>query len=140
MMTFEESTKIVNLMTPGARVLVLRHGHIVKCIIYLKNLLYSQAQIRQTMYIVIMNKEGSTKIVTCMTPGAGGSCARVQPYKLYSEIYYFFKNLLLYSQAQGRHTKYGVIIDWMVNAQFNLTILNRASALFFPKFNRKQSG
>ena len=26
---------------------------------------------RQTKYIVMMNKEGSTKIVTFMTPGAG---------------------------------------------------------------------
>ena len=30
MITKEESTKIVNIMTPGAGVLELGHGHIVK--------------------------------------------------------------------------------------------------------------
>ena len=39
---------------------------------FLKNLLlYSQTDIRQTNYIVMMTKEGSTKIVNFMTPGAG---------------------------------------------------------------------
>ena len=76
MMTGEESTKFVNFMTPGVGVLVLRCGHvnyIVKIHYLLKNLLfYSQAQIRQTEdYIVMMSKEGSTKIVNFMTPRAG---------------------------------------------------------------------
>ena len=68
MMTKEGSTKIVNFMTPRAGVLVLRCGHIshiVKMHYFLKNLhLNSNAYIRQTKYIVIMTKEGSTKIVT----------------------------------------------------------------------------
>ena len=39
---------------------------------FLKNLLlYSQALIRQTKYVVMMTKEESTKIVNFMTPGAG---------------------------------------------------------------------
>ena len=39
---------------------------------FLKNLLlYSQALIRQTKYVVMMTKEGSTKIVNFMTPGTG---------------------------------------------------------------------
>ena len=39
---------------------------------FLKNLLlYSQALIRQTKYVVMMTKEGCTKIVNFMTPGAG---------------------------------------------------------------------
>ena len=39
---------------------------------FFKNvLLYSQALIRQTKYVVVMTKEGSTKIVNFMTPGAG---------------------------------------------------------------------
>ena len=75
MMTKEGSTKIVNFMTPGAGVLVLGRGHIsniVKMHYFFKNLLlYSQAYILQTKYIVLINKEGSTKIVTFMTPGAG---------------------------------------------------------------------
>ena len=76
MMTKEGYIKIVNFMTPGAGVLLLGRGHvhvshIVKMHYFFKNLLYSQALIRQTMYIVMMTKEGSTKIVTFMTPGAG---------------------------------------------------------------------
>ena len=67
MMTKEGSTQIVNLMTPG-RVLVLGRGHkshTVKMHYFFKILLlYSQHQFRQTMYIVMMTKEGSTKIVT----------------------------------------------------------------------------
>ena len=74
MMTKEGSTKIINFMTPGAGVLVLGHGHvshIVKMHYFFKNLLlYSQAYIRQTKCIV-MTKEGSTKMVTFMTPRAG---------------------------------------------------------------------
>ena len=39
---------------------------------FFKNLiLYSQALIRQTKYVVKMTKEGATKIVNFMTPGAG---------------------------------------------------------------------
>ena len=74
MMTKEESTIIVNFMTPGAGVLVLWHGHIshiVTMYYFFKNLLlYSQALIRPIKYIVMMTKEGSTKIVNYMTPRA----------------------------------------------------------------------
>ena len=37
---------------------------------FLKNLLYSGAWFRQTKYIVVMTKEGSTKIVNFNTPMA----------------------------------------------------------------------
>ena len=71
MMTKEGSTIIVNFITPGAEVLVQGQGHI-KCIISLKNLLpYSKVQNRQTKYLVMMTKEGFTKIMNSMTPGAG---------------------------------------------------------------------
>ena len=74
-MNKEGSTKIINFLTPGAGVLVLRHGHtshILKMHYFFKILLlYSQALNRQTMYIVMMTKEGSTKTVNFMTPGAG---------------------------------------------------------------------
>ena len=47
----------------------------VKLMYFFKNLLlYSQALIRQTKYVVMMTKEGSTKIVNFMTPGAGFLC------------------------------------------------------------------
>ena len=75
MMTKEGSPKILNFMSPGAGVLVLGRGHIsqiVKMHYFFKNLLlYTQAYIRQTKYVVIMTKEGSTKTVNFMTPGAG---------------------------------------------------------------------
>ena len=53
-MTKERSTKIVNIMTPGAGVLVLGHGHIshiVKRHYFFKNLLlYSRSWVRQTKH------------------------------------------------------------------------------------------
>ena len=66
---------------------------------FFKNL-YSGAESIQTKYIVhvIMIKEGSTKIINFMTPGAG---ALVQGHGHISHLvkmHYFFKNLL-YSQA-----------------------------------------
>ena len=70
---------------------------------FFKNLLfYSQAQIRQTKDIVMMSKEGSTKIINFMTPGAGilmlgcGQISRI--------VKMHFKNLLLNSQAWFRQT------------------------------------
>ena len=71
MMTKERSTKIVNFMTPAAGVLAPGRGHIsqiVKIHYFFKNLLlYSQAQIRQIKVIVMMSKEGSTKLVNYVT-------------------------------------------------------------------------
>ena len=78
MITKEEPTKIVNFMTLGAGVFVQMNGrksHIAKMHYFLKNfLLYFQASIRQTKYIVEMTKEESTKIVNFMTPGPGVLC------------------------------------------------------------------
>ena len=58
MMTKEGSTKIVNFMTPGAGGLSLECGHKshkVKMNYFLRiRLHYSQAEIRQTNYIVRM--------------------------------------------------------------------------------------
>ena len=73
--TKEGFTKIVTFMPPRAGVLALgccHIGHIVKIHNFFLNLLlYSGSQIKQTKYIVMMTKEGSTKIVNFMTPGAG---------------------------------------------------------------------
>ena len=76
MMTVEGSTKFINFMNPGVSVLVLKCGHIIHYIVkihyFYKNfLLYSQSQIRQTEGIIMVFKEGSTKIVKFMTPGIG---------------------------------------------------------------------
>ena len=60
---------------------------------FFKNLLlYSQALIRQTKYVVMMTKEGSTPGEGVLVLGRGHICHIVK-------MHYFFKNLLLYSQA-----------------------------------------
>ena len=67
---------------------------------FFKNLLlYSQALIRQTKYDVMMTKEGSTKIVNFMTPGAGVLVLGRALISHIVKMHYFFKNLLVYSQA-----------------------------------------
>ena len=63
--------EIVNVMTP-----IQRGGNFgvksVKLLYFFKNLLlYPKALIKQTNYVVMMTKEGSTKIVNFMTPGVG---------------------------------------------------------------------
>ena len=70
----------------------------VKLMYFLENLLqYSQAYIRQTKYIIMMTKEGSTKIVTFMTPEAGVLVLGRGHISHIVKLHYFFKNLLLYS-------------------------------------------
>ena len=97
-MTKEGSTKIVTFMSPDAGVLVLGCGHlshIVKMHYFFKNLLLlSEAYIRQTKYIVLINKEGSTKIVTFITPGAGVLVLGCGHISYIVKMHYFFKNLL----------------------------------------------
>ena len=103
MMTKEGSTKIVYFMTPGVWVLVIGCGHIsyrVKMHYFFKNLFFnSQALIRQTKYVVMMTKEGSTKILNFMTPWVGVLVLGRGHISHRVKMHYFFKNLLLYSQA-----------------------------------------
>ena len=64
--------EIVNFMNPTPR--GGNFGVICEYLMYfLENLflLYSEAWIRQTKYVVMMTKEGSTKIVNVMIPVAG---------------------------------------------------------------------
>ena len=81
-------------MTPGAGVLVQGCGHIslvVKLHYFFKTLLLdSQALIRQTKYVVMMTKEGSTKIVNFMTPGTG-VLVLGHGHISHSEMHYFLK-------------------------------------------------
>ena len=51
------------------------------------------------MCIVMMTKEGSTKIVNFLTLGAGALVLECGHISHIVEMHYFFKNLLLYSQA-----------------------------------------
>ena len=91
--------EIVNLMTPTQR--GVNFGvKSVKLMYFLNNLLlYSQKLIRQTKYVVMMTKEGSTKIVNFMTPGVGVLMLGRVHISHSVKMHYFFKNLLLYSQA-----------------------------------------
>ena len=64
---------------------------------FLKSLLlYSQALIRQSKYVVMMTKEGSTKIVNFMTPGVGvlmlglGHISHYSEYVLSSTLSIYF--------------------------------------------------
>ena len=90
-------------MTPGAGVLVLgcgRISHIVKMHYFFKNLLFnSQALTRQTKYVVMMTKKGSTQIVYFMTPGEGVLALGYAHISHTEKMHYSFKNLLLYSIA-----------------------------------------
>ena len=75
-------------------------SHIVEMHYFFKKLvLYSQAQIRHTKYIVMMIKEGSPKIVNYMKLGAG-SCATAWPYTVshIAKMHY----LLLYQYTAHR--------------------------------------
>ena len=92
--------EIVNFMTPS---LPPRGGNFgvknVKLMYFFKNLLlYPSAWFRQTKYIVMMTKEGSTKIVNFMTPGAGVLVLGHGHISHIVKMHYSYKNLL-YSQA-----------------------------------------
>ena len=111
MMTKEGRTKIVKLMTPKAGFLVLGCGHISHIArmhyIFKNLLLYSHAYIRQTKYIVMITKEGSTKIF--MTPAEGILMLGHGFLNQKVEMHYFFENLL-YSWAWIRQTNYIVMM------------------------------
>ena len=64
----------------------------VKLLYFFKNLLlYSQVLIRQTKYVVMMTKEGSTKIEKIHNLTGRGSCARAWPYMSYNESALFLE-------------------------------------------------
>ena len=64
----------------------------VKLTYFLKILLlYSRAWFRQTKYIVMMTKEGSTKIVNLMTSGSGVFVQRHGHISHIVKMHYFFK-------------------------------------------------
>ena len=62
------------------------------------------------MYVVMMTKEGSNKIVNFITPGEGVLLQRRGHISHIIKMHYFFKNLLLYSQAFIRQIKYVVMM------------------------------
>ena len=76
MMTKEGSTKIVNVMTIGARVLVLWHGQNENFFLLFLSTL------GQIKYILMITKERSTKILKFHDPRGWVSYAKVLPYKL----------------------------------------------------------
>ena len=88
MVSEEGCSKIVNFLTPGVGVLVLRCGHIsniVKINYFYENLLfYSQAQIRQTEGIVMIQGRVH-KNSKFHDPQDRDSCDRSWPNKSYTE-------------------------------------------------------
>ena len=83
----------------------------VKFMYFLKNLLfYSGGLFRQTKYIVIMTREGSTKIVNVMTSRTGVLVLGCGHISHIVKTHYFFKNLLIYSHAWIRQTTYKVMM------------------------------
>ena len=113
MLTKEGSTKIVNFMTSGAGVLMPGLGHMScseNALSFKNRLLNPQAQIRQTKYVVMLTKEESTKIVSFITPGSGVLVIGHGHISHIVKMHYSFKNLLLYSQALVRQSKYIVML------------------------------
>ena len=104
MITKERSTKIVNYMTPGRGscdgAWAYKSNSKNPLFYIFENLLLPGID-QKIKHIVMMTKEGSTKIVNLITPREGIFGARAWPYKSYSEnaLPIFLKNLLLYSQA-----------------------------------------
>ena len=101
MMSKAESTKIITYLTPRLHALGRGYiSHIVKMHFSYKNLLlYSQRKIRQTIYVVMRTKEGSTKIVNFMTPRSGVLALGRGYISHIVKMHFSYKNLLLYSQA-----------------------------------------
>ena len=113
-MTKEGSTIILNLMNPGAEVLVLGLGHIshiAKMHNFFKNLLlYSKAWFRQTKCIVMMTKEGgSTKTINFMTPEEGVLVLRSGHISHIANMHNFFKNRQ-YFQTWIRQTNHIIMM------------------------------
>ena len=92
-MTKEECTIIVNLMTPGAGVLVLGRGHISRIV---KNALFLvfSTLVHDSDKLSHSNDDHGRLYQTYKPPGQG-SCSRSSPYKHIVKIHYFFKNLHL---------------------------------------------
>ena len=91
--------EMVNIMTPlpppeGEEILGVKR---VQLLYFL--FLNSQALIRQTKYVEMMPKEGSTKIVNFHDPGAGVLVLGLSHISHIVKIQYFFKNLLLLMQV-----------------------------------------
>ena len=79
---------------------------------FLKNLLlHSGAWFRQNKCIVMMTIEWSTKILNFMIPRAGVLLLGRGHISHIVKMYYYFKNILLYSQAWIRQFKYIVMMS-----------------------------
>ena len=70
----------------------------------------------------MMTKEGSTKIVNFMTPGAGVLVQECGHKSHIVKLHYFFKNFLFYSQALIRQTKYAVMMTKEAVSYTHLTL------------------
>ena len=91
-MNKEESTKIVNFMTPGHKL------YCENTLFLLKSSSLLPGTIRQTEGIIMMSKEGATKVINFMTPRAGILMLWCGHISDIVKMHYFFKNLL-FTQA-----------------------------------------
>ena len=102
MMTKEGCTKIYTFHDPWIGVRVMRCGHISYIVkthyFFFKTTFFSTLR-HKTEGIVMMSKEGSTKIVNFMTPGTGVLVLGRGHISHILKMHYFFKNLLLFTQA-----------------------------------------
>ena len=80
---------------------------------FFKNLIiFYRAWSIQTKCILMMTKEGSTKIVNFMTGGIGVLVPRCGHLSYIVKMHNFFKNILLYTQAQITQTE-GIVFNLM---------------------------
>ena len=86
--------EIVNFMTPPSLCISLK--------IFFSTLEHSSDRLIKSL--VMMTKEGSTKIVHNMIPGAGILVLRRNHISHIVKMHYFFEKLLLYSEAHIRQT------------------------------------
>ena len=92
--------EIANFMTPPTQRGCKFGVKSVKSMYFFKNrLLYSRTWFRQNKLIVVMTKEGSTKIVDFMTHGAGVLELGRGHINQIVKMHYSFENLLLYFHA-----------------------------------------
>ena len=85
---------------------------------------------KQTKYVVMMNKEGSTRIVYFMTPRAGFLVlGRGHILSHIVKMHYFFKNLLLNSQASLRQSQYVVMMTKEVSYKIVYVMTPRVGIL-----------
>ena len=93
MMTKKGFSKILNFITTGAGTFVLGNGpvsHLVKMFFFLK-ILFNTRYRSDKVRLVMITKDGSSKIENFVTPAAGSFVPGHCPVSHIVKIHYFFK-------------------------------------------------